>query len=98
MAYELEWTELSAADYNNLDGSEKVVVDKALKKIQVFGMQAGAALSGEMPGCRKLKHRKMGLRIIFRESPNGIEIIQIVSIGKREDLKAYHLAEKRIKE
>jgi mRNA interferase RelE/StbE len=64
-----------------LDGSEKVVVDKALKKIQVFGMQAGAALNGELSACRKLKHRKMGLRILFRESPNGIEIIQIVCKG-----------------
>jgi mRNA interferase RelE/StbE len=97
MPYELEWTELSAADYDGLDGSEKVVVDKGLKKIQAFGMQAGAPLRGELSACRKLKHRKMGLRIIFRESQNGIEIIQIVSIGKREDLKVYHSAELRLK-
>lgn len=96
MLYKLEWTELSSADYYKLDGSEKIVIDKGLSKIATFGMQAGVALGGELSTCRKLKHQRMGLRIIFRESPSGIEIIQIVTIGKREDLKVYRLAEKRI--
>jgi mRNA interferase RelE/StbE len=96
MTYELEWTELSADDYRKLDGSEKVIVDKGLSKIIAFGMQAGEPLTGELITCRKLKHRKMGLRIIFRQSTAGIEIIQIVSIGKREDLKVYRSAERRL--
>jgi mRNA interferase RelE/StbE len=96
MKYDIEWTNLSVDNYNKLDGTEKVVVDKGLNKIATFGMEAGAALSGELSKCRKLKHKKLGLRIIFRESPSGIQIIQIVSIGKREDLKVYHSAEGRL--
>jgi mRNA interferase RelE/StbE len=96
MEYNIEWTEFSADDYNKLDGTEKVVIDKGLNKIATFGMDAGAALSGTLSKCSKLKHKKLGLRIIFRQSPSGIQIIQIVSIGKREDLKVYHTAERRL--
>ncbi|MDR0854705.1 MAG: addiction module toxin RelE [Clostridiales Family XIII bacterium] len=82
--FKIEWTELSKRDYDNLDGSEKIFVNKGLKKIQAFGMQAGTELHGDLASCRKLKNRKLGLRIIFRESANAIEVIQIVAIGKRE--------------
>jgi mRNA interferase RelE/StbE len=94
--HKIEWTELSKRDYDNLDGSEKIFVDKGLAKIKVFGMNAGAALHGDLSACRKLKNKKLGLRIIFRESPKGVEIIQIVAIGKREDLKVYKSATDRL--
>jgi mRNA interferase RelE/StbE len=46
--------------------------------------------------CRKLKHKKLGLRVIFRQSSEGIEIIEIVVIGKREDDEAYKTAIERL--
>jgi mRNA interferase RelE/StbE len=94
--YELEWTELSKKDYESLDGSEKVVVDKGLTRIRMFGMEAGEPLSGRLSSCRKIKHRKRGLRIVFRRSGTGVEIIEIVAIGKREDFDVYIKSGKRL--
>jgi mRNA interferase RelE/StbE len=94
--YELEWTELSKKDYDSLDGSEKVVVDKGLTRIRLFGMAAGEPLSGNLSSCRKIKHRKRGLRIVFRRSKTGVEIIEIVAIGKRENFDVYISSKKRL--
>jgi mRNA interferase RelE/StbE len=94
--YRLEWTELSKKDYDALDGSEKVVVDKGLARIRMFGMAAGAPLRGELSKYRKIKHRRMGLRIIFRESETGIEIIEIVAIGRREKSEVYTHSKNRL--
>jgi mRNA interferase RelE/StbE len=94
--YTLEWTDLSKKDYEKLDGSEKVVVDKGLTRIRLFGMEAGQPLSGALSSCRRIKHRKMGLRIVFRQSGDTIEIIEIVAIGKRQDFEVYVRAERRL--
>ena len=48
-------------------------------------MQAGQALQGSLSECRKLKNKKMGIRIVFREANGKIEVIQIVAIGKRDN-------------
>jgi mRNA interferase RelE/StbE len=59
-------------------------------------MSAGQPLRGVLQDCRKLKHKKLGLRIVFRQSARGIEIIEIVIIGKREDGEVYVSAAKRL--
>ena len=89
MKYKLVFTELSRSDYAALDGSQKTQVLKSLTKIEKNGMDAGTPLHGKLWDCRKLKHRKLGLRVIFRQSEAGLEIIEIVVIGKRKDDEAY---------
>jgi mRNA interferase RelE/StbE len=96
MAFTLEWTEASKADYESLDGTQLVFVDKGLARIINFGMKAGEPLGGNLVGYRKLKNKKQGLRIVFRELPHGIEIIQIVAIGKRGDFEVYKMAGRRL--
>ncbi|MDO3409096.1 addiction module toxin RelE [Saccharibacillus sp. CPCC 101409] len=95
--YEIEWTEYSKADYEDLDGSQKIFVDKAINRIKGRGMEAGESLHGNLSQCNKLKHKKMGLRIIFREVEGTIQLIQIVVIGKRDKKKVYKTAEERLK-
>lgn len=94
--FELEWTEFSKADYDSLDGSQLVFVDKALNRIRLIGMQAGTPLTGDLVGCRKLKHQKLGLRVVFRQSDKAIQIIQIVAIGSRKDSKVYKQSRARL--
>jgi mRNA interferase RelE/StbE len=67
-----------------------------LIKIEENGMNTGQPLYGVLWDCRKLKHKKLGLRVIFRQSPEGIEIIEIVVIGKREDDEVYETAIERL--
>ena len=90
MSYQVFFTEFSRNDYNQLDGSQKKQILKSLSKIEENGMKTGQPLHGNLWDCRKLKHKKMGLRVIFKQSALGIEIIEIVVIGKREDEEAYN--------
>ena len=96
MIYKPIFTKLSKLDYDNLDGSQKKQVLKSLIKIENHGMNAGKALHGNLYDCRRLKHNKLGLRVIFKQSPIGIEIIEIVAIGKREDKEVYEIAAERL--
>jgi mRNA interferase RelE/StbE len=98
MTYSLSWTEASKSDYASLDGSQRVFVDKGLDRIRVRGMQAGARLNGDLAECNKLKNNKLGLRIIFRQIDQKIEVIEIVVIGKRSDLQVYKEAQKRLRD
>ena len=96
--YQIEWTEYSRDDYDKLDGSQKIFVDKALNRIKMYGMDAGQTLHGALAKCNKLKNKKMGLRVIFRESQGKIEVIQVVVIGKRDKKAVYKTAESRMNE
>ena len=83
-------------DYQALDGSQKKQILKSLNKIEQIGMLAGQELHGKLADCRKLKHKSLGLRVIFKQSDIGIEIVEIVIIGKREDNEVYEEAVKRL--
>ena len=83
-------------DFFELDGSQKTQVLKSFAKIEEHGMQAGERLSGKLYDCNKLKHKKLGLRVIFREHDSEIEVVEIVVVGKRADSEVYTLAEKRL--
>lgn len=94
--YQLEWTQHSKEDYEKLDGAQKIFVNKALDRIKLRGMEAGQSLHGNLAQCNKLKNKKMGLRIIFREVKGTIQVIQIVAICKRDKEKIYKTAEDRL--
>ena len=95
--YQIQWTEYSKDDYEKLDGSQKVFVDKALDRIKLRGMKAGHPLRGNLAGCNRLKNNRMGLRVIFREIEGKVEVIQIVVIGKRGNNEVYNIASTRLK-
>lgn len=94
--YKLKYFPEAKDEYNALDGSQRVFVDKGLDRIKVYGMQAGTPLYGRLEGCHKLKNRKLGLRIVFRQDKNSIKIIQIVAIDKRRRNKVYNDAVDRL--
>ncbi|TGD20062.1 addiction module toxin RelE [Levilactobacillus suantsaiihabitans] len=94
--YQLAYLSAAWRDYQQLDGSQKVFVDKGLDRIRLLGMRAGQPLAGELSSCRKLKNKHLGLRIVFRQVDQQIQVIQIVAIGRRADKKVYHTAEKRL--
>lgn len=97
--YQIKWTEYSKDDYEKLDGSQRVFVDKALNRIKLRGMSSGQPLRGNLIGCNRLKNNRLGLRIIFREvqDEDEVEVIQIVVIGKRSNKDVYNTAVIRLK-
>ncbi|MFD2831045.1 type II toxin-antitoxin system RelE family toxin [Corticicoccus populi] len=96
--YELQFTQYSQAELDKLDGSKKIFVYKAFQRIKIRGMEAGQPLSGELNQCRKLKNNKLGLRIVFREVNDKIEVIEIVAIGNRSDKEVYKNSIKRLRD
>jgi len=86
----------SDEDFQKLDGSQKIQVLKSFTKIEQHGMLTGERLKGKLSDCNKLKHKRLGLRVIFREHGDGIEVIEIVVVGKRTDAEVYTIAEKRL--
>jgi mRNA interferase RelE/StbE len=96
MSYKPIFTEFSLQDYNSLDGSQKKQVRKSFQKIKQDGMSTGKILHGNLSDCRRLKHKRLGLRVVFKQSDNGIEIIEIVAVGKREDDEVYDTAARRL--
>ena len=93
MSYKVELIPEAQDDFYKLDNSQRLHVKKSLIKLENQGMLAGEALHGY----RKLKHKKLGLRIVFHETVNAIEIIEVIAIGKRSDNEIYTISEKRIK-
>lgn len=94
--YTLDFHREAQKEYDRLDGSQKIIVDKSFKRIKDIGMMAGEGLSGKLHHCRKMKHKQAGLRIIFKESEFGIEIIEIIAVRDRVNKKVYRDAENRI--
>ena len=90
-------------EYHNLDGSIKPQVKKALVKLSHSGDTLGEALHNnafnKLAGCRKVKLRKAGIRIVYRISPDQtVNILQIIAIGKRADHEVYEDADQRLKQ
>ena len=89
-------TDFSKDDYKRLDGSQKRHILKSFKKTKEHGMKTGQPLHGKLWDCRKLKHKKLGLHVVLRQSEEGIEIIEIVIVGNREDSEVYEIAAERL--
>ena len=94
--FDVIYNDEARKEYQLLDGSQKIIVDKGINRIKTRGSQAGEQLHGELKGCYKFKNRKAGLRIVFRQLEERIEVIQIVAIGKRDKSEVYKNAIKRL--
>ncbi len=85
-------------EYRKLDGSTKRLVDVGLRKLEERADQLGSPLHGSLEGCKKLKWRDAGIRLVFRILEDGtVEIVEIVAIGRRDKGAVYKAAEKRLK-
>ena len=88
-------------DYDALDGSQKKWVEASVERLKIRGGEIGEPLhksaTNDLRGCKKLKNKSLGLRIVFRVIASGeCEIIEIIVIGKRSDSEVYHMAGKRL--
>ena len=85
-------------EYDQLDGSQKDLIDAGLRKLVMRADEIGKPLSGTLAGCRALKWRKAGLRLVYRIGAGGyVEIVEIIAIGKREDSQVYEIASSRLR-
>ena len=72
-------------EYQKLDGSQRRLVRIAVAKLKTRADEIGTPLHGELAGCKKIKWRNAGLRMVFRIREDGtVEIAEIVAIGRRD--------------
>lgn len=101
--FEVIFIEDTKKEYNKLDGSVKKLVNTAIAKMQERADKLGEDLTKKhgvnLIGCRKIKFRNAGIRIVYRIVGDKAEIAEIITVGKREDdNEVYNIAHKRLEE
>lgn len=98
--FDVVFVEEAKGDYEKLDGSVKKFVDIAIAKMQLRADELGEELTkkqqSNLIGCRKIKFKKIGIRIVYRIVGDTAEIVEIIAIGKREENEVYKNAVKRL--
>lgn len=92
-------------DFRKLDGSQKLLVRKAINKVSQnplpeneggYGKPLGHHQTSNLSGFLKIKLRGAGLRIVYQLIRQD-NVMLLVIIGAREDDEVYELTESRIK-
>lgn len=104
MMFKLTFLKEAIDDYKKLDGSQRLIVDKALKRILLnplpqkeggYGKPLGNLSQTKLAGLMKVKLKSSGLRIVYRLKRQENQVL-IIIIGARADSKVYKEAQKRI--
>lgn len=103
MSWSVKYLPEALGDLQKLDGSQKILVRKAIQKVcqnplpeteggygKLLGNEGGSHLSGFL----KIKLRGAGLRIVYQLIRQGNDML-IIIIGAREDNEVYEIAQKR---
>ena len=103
MNWKLVYLPEAEKDFISLDGSQRILVRKALKKVQQnplpvdelgYGKPLGNKMGSSLSGFLKVKIRSAGLRIVYKLIRTETTMLIIV-IGARADDEVYEIAEKR---
>lgn len=99
MRYNVVLTAAAAEDFRRLDGSLKEPVAKQLRKLETaprLGEHLGNRVGLDLTGYYKLYAAKKAIRIVYRIIEQTI-VVEVVAIGKREDLAVYRDALNRLR-
>ena len=104
MSWNVKYLPEALDDFRKLDGSQKILVRKAIQKVCQnplpeteggYGKLLGNKSSTNLTGFLKIKLRGAGLRTVYQLIRQGDYMLVIV-IGVREDEEVYEIAQKRI--
>lgn len=104
MNWEVKYLPEALEDLKKLDGSQKILIRKAIQKVCQnplpiteggYGKPLGNKGDNHLSGYFKVKLRGAGLRIVYQLVRQGNHMLVIV-IGAREDEEVYEIAQKRI--
>ena len=103
MSWKVVYLPEAEKDLKALDGSQRILVLKAIKKVSAnplpmeeggYGKPLGNQASSRLAGLFKIKLRAAGLRIVYKLIRTETEMLVVV-IGARADDEVYELAERR---
>ena len=98
MPYKVVLTADAAQDFRDLDKSIKDQVARQLRKLETspqLGEHLGRKAGFDLTGHYKLYAAKKAIRIIYRILEAEV-VVEIVAIGKREDMAVYREAVRRL--
>lgn len=104
MSWNIKYLPEALDDLRKLDGSQKILIRKAIQKVSQnplpeteggYGKFLGNHKNSHLAGFLKIKLRSAGLRIVYRLIRQDKHMLIIV-IGIREDDEVYETAQKRI--
>ncbi len=104
MNWEVEYLPEAEQDLKKLDGSQRIFVLKAIKKVKQnplpvfeggYGKPLGNKNGTDLSGFLKVKLKSVGLRIVYKIVKQDDKMLIIV-IGARADEEVYGIAQKRI--
>lgn len=103
--FEVRFDKDAAKEYQRLDGSIIDAVDKAIDELEYRADEIGKPLGNKrdtkLAGCKEIKLRELGIRIVFRVTNEVIDILQVVyvlTIEKRNKDFVFKQASKRYKQ
>lgn len=103
--WSVEYLPAAIQDRKKLDGSIRIIVDKAIDKVSMnplpaseggYGKPLGNKDGNNLTGLMKVKLKASGIRIIYQLIRDN-SVMKIVIIGVREDSEVYRDAATRMK-
>jgi mRNA interferase RelE/StbE len=102
--FDIRFDEDAVKEYQRLDASVVDIVNKAIDELTVRADEVGKILGNnantKLAGCKEIKLRNAGIRIIFRITNEVVEVLRVVyilTIERRSDDFVFKLAHKRFK-
>lgn len=94
----------ASKEYSKLDNSVIELVDKSIDELEHRADEVGKPLSNhndtKLAGCKEIKLRDAGIRIVFRVTNERVDVLRIVyilTIEERSRDSVFKLAHKRFK-
>lgn len=91
-------------EYQKLDGSVLGIVNKAVDELEYRADEVGKTLGNKgntkLAGCKEIKLREAGIRIVFRVTTETVEVLRVVyilTIERRSRDFVFKIASKRFK-
>mgnify|MGYP003304690429 CR=1 FL=1 len=103
MNWKLSYLPEAAKDLKNLDGSQRVLVAKAINKVLEnplpdyeggYGKPLGNKSGNDLSGFLKIKLKNAGIRVVYKLIRTETEMLVVV-IGARADSEVYDIARHR---
>ena len=105
MTWQVKYLPQAEQDLAALDGSQRIQVAKAIKKVKQnplpaseggYGKPLGNRSGSSLAGLLKIKLKALGIRIVYRLIRTETTM-QIVVIGVRQDDEVYEIAQRRVR-
>ena len=103
MNWKLSYLPEAAKDLKSLDGSQRILVVKAINKVLEnplpdyeggYGKPLGNRSGSDLSGFLKIKLKNAGIRVVYKLIRTEIEMLVVV-VGARADSEVYDIAQHR---